>query len=383
MSRNNNDANWKKMFAEFHAKHKDPKGNLLKFTPYFNRALEAMIDDPQMCSEARLISWQARYGWGNDSDYTVDRPGGSPIGQKEFAARIGVKKQRASEIFDLVEASGYSTHEGHKVYPSDDPGLPPKSLQNDQKSAKGRTFPPFKAWCEQVWNVRSSTDFQELQSAEATIRKIKIVRLGEYRKARRSRTFGEPYPYKVFNSLTGETNTPSSSVSDVPAPEPTTTNAEPLVQAGTATARAREPEAMATSDPVRETARQYATVDPAGIQLLRKACAPHSDNAICAGIHAKGRQATKRDNPFGFLLTAVPNWLKDPENLRTTPAVQAAHRAPVEETRQQKIDRLKAKIKVCDEIAANKEKYRPEERETQRKRAREARAELERLEGTT
>jgi hypothetical protein len=69
---------------------------------------------------------------------------------------------------------------------------------------------------------------------------------------------------------------------------------------------------------VRNAARQYSAVDPAGIDQLLKACAPHDTYDICAGIHDRGQLAKTKKNPFGFLLTAVPNWLKDPDNLRKT-----------------------------------------------------------------
>jgi hypothetical protein len=173
---------WALAFADFHARHRDVKGRKLVFTAVFNAAMEAFIMCPEVPLVWRVLAWIWRLSWGNDSDYCVDDIGGSPMGQQACADHFGVKKQRVHDCVVLLrELNFVLPPDGHKLYPVDDPtrNAPQSdSAENVKSPGPSGLFEEFNS----EWKVRDLADFQELESAEATVNRIKIVRLGKYKK---------------------------------------------------------------------------------------------------------------------------------------------------------------------------------------------------------
>lgn len=84
---------------------------------------------------------------------------------------------------------------------------------------------------------------------------------------------------------------------------------------------APEPSTTTTNDLVAETLNSYVTTDLQAIALLKErvaAVAPDATEAeIVHAIHQKGKLSLKKDNPTGFLLTAVPNLFRGAAPWRT------------------------------------------------------------------
>ena len=173
----NGGPDWGLAFAEFHARHRDVKGRKLVFTAIFNTSMEAFIACPEVPLVWRVLAWIWRYAWGNDSDYCVDKIGGSPLGQQACADHFQVDKRRVHDCVALLRGLNFILPaNGHKLYPVDDPSKHPQKDPNTTDVESPDPSGLFKQACDE-WKVRALADFQELESAEATVNRLKIVRL--------------------------------------------------------------------------------------------------------------------------------------------------------------------------------------------------------------
>jgi hypothetical protein len=223
-------AEWRELFDAFYKRHQDATGRNLQFTAFFNPALEAMIDSPILCMEARALAWIIRHAWGNSSDFAVDKPGGRPLGQKDFVARVGIDKRRASETFNDLEAEFFLETVERQLYPIDNPAAAAakaneaaKSFKSDQQSGTSRTF---SQWCEEEWKVRYVADFQELEAIEVRRRQINLVRLRLWRESVSASKNGGVLNLKEL-ICNEKPNSSSSSISRPPVVEgPPTPKAE-------------------------------------------------------------------------------------------------------------------------------------------------------------
>lgn len=214
MSGGNNNKEWAAIFASFHARHHDPEGKKLQFTVVFNTAIESLISNSQVPIEWRVLAFIWRMSWGHSSDFAVDSIGGKRIGQTVCAEALHVDKRRVSDAVVLLRGMGYLLPgTGHALYPSDRlPGVDSSA----KPVSKVRALADFSVFLD-LWRTRAPTDFQELESAEATVKRLKIIRLGHYRMWKRERTKGGPslYPTPTTQQVEGG---PSSSVVVVNAP---------------------------------------------------------------------------------------------------------------------------------------------------------------------
>jgi hypothetical protein len=69
----------------------------------------------------------------------------------------------------------------------------------------------FAEWCEEEWKVRYLADFQELADAEATVKRLKIVRLGLWRESGKGRTSEAPIIIDLTKQLLRDKESSSSS----------------------------------------------------------------------------------------------------------------------------------------------------------------------------
>ena len=192
MAAPNNGPDWAAAFAEFHGRHRDVKGRKLVFTAIFNAAMESFIACPEVPLVWRVLAWIWRYSWGNDSDYCVDGIGGNSLGQQGCANHFGLDKRRVHDCVTLLRDLNFVLPpDGHKLYPVDDPSNPSKDTHPEvgvkSPLGSGLLTSSFIQYCEE-WKVRYIADFQELESAEATVNRIKIDRLGGYKPWLRERS---------------------------------------------------------------------------------------------------------------------------------------------------------------------------------------------------
>jgi len=164
----------------------------ITFTKDFNPALEAVMYDPLETIASRVLAWIKRTSWGNQSLYCIrprndsDKDGRlmswTEAFQVDCARDLGIDKRRVSAAMSYFVRRGYAEMRGtaKMIYPIVSPVLadPPNK---DEKSAEYRTFL-------QDWKVSHSTDFQELEVACSTVKRLRKVLLCAYKEWRTSRT---------------------------------------------------------------------------------------------------------------------------------------------------------------------------------------------------
>lgn len=216
----NGGPDWALAFAEFHARHRDVKGKKLVFTAIFNAAMDAFIMCPEVPLVWRVLAWIWRHSWGNSSDFCVDGIGGDPLGQQACADQFGVDKRRVHDCVALLRGLNFILPpNGHKLYPIDDPSQPPPKdpTTNDVESPGPSGL--FTAFCDE-WKVRDLADFQELESHEAAVNRIKIVRLGKYKEWLRGRSNHAQTIKPNIQPINKEKQSSSSAVSTLQASAP-------------------------------------------------------------------------------------------------------------------------------------------------------------------
>lgn len=154
----------------------------ITFTKDFNVALEAVMYDPLETIAARVLAWVKRKSWGNNCLFCVQDPNGDLAFQVDCAKNLNVDKRRVSAAMRYFIQRGYIEMRGTAkvVYPVVSPVLA-KPPDKDEKSGEYRTFL-------QDWKVSHSTDFQELEVACSTVKRLRKVLLSAYKEWRTSRT---------------------------------------------------------------------------------------------------------------------------------------------------------------------------------------------------
>jgi hypothetical protein len=233
----NGGPDWALAFAEFHARHRDVKGKKLVFTAIFNAAMDAFITCSEVPLVWRVLAWIWRCSWGKDSDYCVDGIGGSPLGQQACADQFGVDKRRVHDCVTILRQLNFVLPpDGHKLYPVDDPTNPPPKDPNTTDVESPDPSGLFREFCDE-WKVRSLADFRELESAEATVNRLKIVRLEQFREWRKARS-NHAQTIKPNTQQVNEEKQSSSSAlptlqaSPPPREEPVQLNAKPEEEEG-------------------------------------------------------------------------------------------------------------------------------------------------------
>lgn len=168
--------------------------------------------EPAIPLEWRFLAGIWRYAWGNNSDFAVDRIGGKQIGQHEFAIMFGVDKRRISDRAVVLRRLDYLKPDtGHMLYPVDAPNQEQPQTDAKEQQTRVRTSTDFMAFCEE-WKVQASADFRALESAEAVVSRLRLVRLGQYKQWKTHRTNGGPSLYSTPQPNTQLENTTTTAV---------------------------------------------------------------------------------------------------------------------------------------------------------------------------
>jgi hypothetical protein len=158
--------------AEYETKTKG-----LLFTKDFQSRQEALMHDRLATLGERVMAWILRRSWGEYVLYAIGEDG-EPAYQRDCARELRIDKRRVADAVDYNKRRGYLLDiPGKKLYPAISPILasPPP---NCKKSGEYRTF------LEQ-WKVTHSSDFQELEVARSTVKRITKVLLSEYKKSKK------------------------------------------------------------------------------------------------------------------------------------------------------------------------------------------------------
>lgn len=299
---------WAQRFSEFHERHKDLTGRKkLAFTAIFNATMDAYIACPDVPLDWRLLAYVWRYSWGNSSDHCVEKIGGAAIGQQHLAQSFQVDKRRVSDaITNLRILNFVRAKTGHRIVPVDDPSAP--TAESPAPSGPAKLL--FGEWCEGQWKSAYPADFDELQSAEATVNRIKKVRLGLWRQSAKERTAGMATSSPVIQPLKQLAEEKSSSSVVRPcaptAKTTTTKSASPSFQP-------KHNDAIYISERLGielEAAEMLLTAVHAATPSLTREDVVKIAYGKIEQIRGK-LKAGKIENVVGFLITALPKAAKE------------------------------------------------------------------------
>jgi hypothetical protein len=163
--------------AEAEVEYKQATDSLF-FTKHFNKALDAIIQDELNTTGHRFLAWLERNSWGENALYAIGVDG-KPLFQVDAAATLGVSESRISHVVSYYVARGIVRTEAKKLYLVISPklGPPPEKLR------ESATFSQFL----EEWKVANSSNFQELEVARSTVKRIRKVVLSDYKNWRASR----------------------------------------------------------------------------------------------------------------------------------------------------------------------------------------------------
>lgn len=249
----------------------------LNFSKDFNTSLEAIITDEMATIGHRFLAWIKRRAWGNYSLCAI-KDNGLAAFQRDCAAELGVDKSKLSNVITYYERRGYVRREGKLLYPVIAPVLTSPPVDDKVNYSK------FMEW----WKVAKSSTFLDMQEARSVIARARKVLRADYKQWRDSATNPAPSLYENLESKEERAAAAVLSVVEDPPPLSESDDTE-LVTAAL---------------------NRYGAADPGtGRAMLDKCRAFAADataEAICSMIDFKGRRATCKDNPIGFLLTVVP-----------------------------------------------------------------------------
>ena len=159
------------------AEYEKVSKNLL-FTKDFQSRQEAIMHDPLEVIRVRVMAYILRRSWGEMVLYAM-KEDGEPAYQRDIVRELRLNKKSVSAAVAYYQKRGYLEDRPKLLYPVISPALiSPKS-----KGEKSREYETFL----EGWKVSHSSDFQELEVARSTIKKINKVILSEYKKWATSR----------------------------------------------------------------------------------------------------------------------------------------------------------------------------------------------------
>ena len=172
-----------------------------KYTPTFDAALRAMVDDPD-AQEERVWAYVVIRSWGiiNEPwDYAVD-DNGNALGVTDVARALDIAKQRVSEYVSRLSSKNRLHLIGRKLYPVDDPSIPfplfcPDSPDKLRRKGEERGV-RWRAWEESDWlssdDAKEEEEIlrldQEIRLRKAEINQRKLARFKAWEKSQTPRT---------------------------------------------------------------------------------------------------------------------------------------------------------------------------------------------------
>ena len=188
----------------------------LLFTKDFQSRQEALMRDPLATVGERVMACILRRSWGEYSLYAIKNDG-EPLLQKDICDLLGVNKTRVSHTIAYYEERGYLVKKRKWLYPVISPVL----LSTEKVADIRNLFTKFSSFLLH-WKVAHSTEFEELEVARSTVKRITKVALSDYRKVRRVEKNGGASLYETEEDIL-ETNPPTDRpvlVSAPPEPDP-------------------------------------------------------------------------------------------------------------------------------------------------------------------
>ncbi len=181
----------------------------------FFGALEATMRDKLNTNGERVMAWVRRRSWGKYSLYCVldDR---SPAYAADCARELKLNPGTVSHILAFKESRGYLKRRGISkvIYPMMEPELGPEPEKVEHEAA-------YAAFIE-GWKVANATTFEELEVAEATVKRIKKVVLAAWHKVQREQQNGGASLLPLTQPDSSDSSSSSSVVVEIPAATTTT-----------------------------------------------------------------------------------------------------------------------------------------------------------------
>lgn len=148
------------------------------FVRHFQEHIDAIIRDQLETAGTRILMWIIRYAWGEYALFAMDHATGFPKHQVDCARELGLKKTTVSNAVAYLQRRGYLADHAKLLIPIIAPTL---TGPNEEDG----TTQQWRGFCES-WKVAHSTEFAELEVAEAVAKRIRKVRLAEYKKFQES-----------------------------------------------------------------------------------------------------------------------------------------------------------------------------------------------------
>lgn len=260
----------------------DATRNLL-FTKDFHDSTEAIMHDPIATNGQRFMAWLKRRAWGNYRLYAAHDDSKEPATQADCAHELRLDKRIISNLVAYYEKRGYLRREAKLLYPAIIPKL---GLQLEKLTRS----PHFSAFLEE-WKVTRSSEFESLEVARSTVKRIRKVILSDYKRWLALKTNGAPSLKRV--ERTTETTT-------IPAAQPASevfavvefVVAQKLREYGTTTDRA-----------VRRLVHDCRAQAPGcALDAITKAI-----DRVGLTIRKNGKIDSRIRNAIGLLIDAVPS----------------------------------------------------------------------------
>jgi len=177
----------KRLFEQFHSKYRDAQGKKLRFTPAFNRHLEAIVADANLDVEPRASAWLLRQAWGNYSDFALNSKLGVRWTQRDCAKQLGVDESRISHVLADFKDRYLLRTEGQTLFPVADPETFALSSLKcaDIHKLKGREGENGNSWgrFRSSWLAEHPTVAEKLTQARTEIKTIVTQILADYKAA--------------------------------------------------------------------------------------------------------------------------------------------------------------------------------------------------------
>jgi hypothetical protein len=172
----------------------------LNFTKDFHTAVEAVMHDPTETHGRRFMAWLKRRAWGKYRLYAMTDEN-QPATQADAAAELGIDKRIISNLVAYYEKRGYLYREEKILCPVIAP-QPGPALEKVTRS------PDFAKFLDE-WKVAHSSDFQALEVARSTVKRLRKVILSSYKQWLAPRTTNAATAAEDVSSGPGEVeNTP-------------------------------------------------------------------------------------------------------------------------------------------------------------------------------
>lgn len=181
------------------------------FSKVFNTFLEAIMRDTLESLGVRFLAWLERYSWGSYSLYAIGEDG-MPKYQVDCLRDLGLdpkaSKSRLSHVVHYYQQRGYlSSAHGKKLVLLVSPvlaGLTPREV-------RGKEYQLFL----EEWKVAHSTEWEDLEVARTTVRRIGKVIMADYKKSRDADKQARTSLLEIARQLP-DAGSPTSSVEETP-----------------------------------------------------------------------------------------------------------------------------------------------------------------------